>query len=367
MDAAVTESLAHAYERWDGKGLPTGLARDEIPAPMRVAIVARDVEIWTRLADWQTAVDVVCERRGRAYDPDVVDLLVAHGRRWLDEIGDDPCAAVLAAEPEPFVAIGRAAVESALTAVADFVDIKSPWTRGHSRGVARLVGQAAKAAAFDDDHCDRLRSAALLHDVGRVGVPNGIWDTPGPLTAQQFERVRLHTYLTERVLNHCTFLSSLATLAGHHHERIDGSGYHRGATASQLADQSQLLAVADAYHAMTEARPHRPARTRDEASLELQREAAQGCFDPAAVEAVLSAAGHTVETRAETRPAGLTEREVEVLGLIARGRANKQVARTLSISAKTVGSHIEHIYTKTGVTTRAGATLFAMEHGLVAD
>ena len=367
MDGTVGASLAHAYERWDGKGLPDGLAGDEIPAPTRVATVARDVELWTRLADWQTAVDIVRRRRGRAYDPAVVDVLVAHGQRWLDGIGDDPCAAVLAHEPEPVVVIDDAGLEEALTAIADFADIKSTWTRGHSRGVARLVAGAARAAGLDGDRQRLLRSAALVHDVGRVGVANGIWDTPGPLTSAQFERVRLHPYLTERILDRCGFLASLATVASSHHERIDGSGYHRRATNEQLADGSQLLAVADAYHAMTEARPHRPAHSEEDAAEELRRETDGGRYDPAAVEAVLAAAGHAAAPRPDERPAGLTEREIEVLGLIARGHLNKQVARTLGISPKTVGSHVEHIYAKTGVSTRAGATLFAMEHGLVAD
>jgi HD-GYP domain-containing protein (c-di-GMP phosphodiesterase class II) len=367
MADAVTRSLAHAYERWDGEGLPDGLAGDAIPVPTRIAVVARDVEIWVRLADWPTTVDVLRRRRGHAYDPAVVDVLVGHGRRWLDEIGHDPCAAVLAAEPEPVVVIDRAGFDAALTAVADFVDIKSTWTRGHSRGVARLVDDAARAAGSAEEGRALVRSAALVHDVGSVGVANGIWDTPGPLTSHQLERVRMHTYLTERILEHCELLAPLAAVASRHHERGDGSGYHRGETADQLADGAPLLAAADAYHAMTEARPHRPARSRDEAAAEIRREVDDGRLDRAAADAVLAAAGHAVTPRDDERPCGLTEREVEVLGLVARGHLNKQVARTLGISPKTVGSHVEHIYAKTGVSTRAGATLFAMEHGLVAD
>jgi HD-GYP domain-containing protein (c-di-GMP phosphodiesterase class II) len=367
MDAAVTGSLAHAYERWDGHGLPDGLAGEEIPVPVRIAVVARDVEIWTRMAGWPAAGDVVRQRRGRAYDPAVVDVLTSHGHHWLDELGDDAGATVLAAEPEPVVTIEPAGLEAALTAIADFADIKSVWTRGHSRGVARLVDDAAVAAGLDHDRREVLRSAALVHDVGRVGVANAIWDKPASLTREQFERVRLHPYLTERILAHCEFLSSLAPIAGAHHERMDGSGYHRGAAAGQLAEGSQLVAAADAYHAMTEARPHRPARSSAAAATQLRQDTDDGRYDATAVEAVLTAAGHTVTPAAVQRPAGLTEREVEVLGLLARGHLNKQVARTLGISPKTVGSHVEHIYAKTGVSTRAGATLFAMEHGLVAD
>jgi HD-GYP domain-containing protein (c-di-GMP phosphodiesterase class II) len=207
--------------------------------------------------------------------------------------------------------------------------------------------------------------AALVHDVGRVGVPSGIWDHPGPLSAEQWERVRLHTYLGERVLRRCGLLAPYADLAASHHERADGSGYHRGATADQLELGGRLLAAADAYHAMTEHRPHRPARTPEDAAKELVAELDAGRFRRVEVDAVLEAVGHVRGRTEAARPAGLTEREVEVLRLIARGHANKQVAAALRISPKTVGHHIEHVYAKAGVSTRAGVTLWAMEHGLL--
>jgi HD-GYP domain-containing protein (c-di-GMP phosphodiesterase class II) len=207
--------------------------------------------------------------------------------------------------------------------------------------------------------------AALVHDVGRVGVPSGIWDHPGRLSAEQWERVRLHPYLGERVLRRCGFLAPYADLAASHHERADGSGYHRGAKADQLDLAARLLAAADAYHAMIEPRPHRPALTAGDAAKQLVAEVDAGRFRRVEVDAVLAAAGQA-RGRSETPgPAKLTEREVEVLRLIARGHANKQVAAVLGISPKTVGHHIEHVYAKAGVSTRAGATLWAMEHGLL--
>jgi HD-GYP domain-containing protein (c-di-GMP phosphodiesterase class II) len=210
----------------------------------------------------------------------------------------------------------------------------------------------------------RLGRAALVHDVGTVGVPAGIWNHPGPLSAEQWERVRLHPYLSERVLRRCEPLAPFAELAAGHHERSDGSGYHRGIVDRDLT--SALLAAADAYQAMLEDRPHRPALGRDAAAAELRSDATGGRLLPVAVDAVLAAAGETGPSARGPHPAGLTDREVEVLCLIARGRANKQVAATLGISAKTVGRHVEHIYAKAGVSTRAGATLFAMEHGVLA-
>ena len=204
-----------------------------------------------------------------------------------------------------------------------------------------------------------------MHDVGRVGVANGIWDHPGPLTTAQWEPVRLHPYWTERVLRRCPLLAPLADVAARHHERVDGSGYYRGVGGDQLTLDARLLAAADAYHAMTEDRPHREALTAAAAAAVLRDAVASGRFGGTEVDAVLAAAGQAGRPASAGIPTVLTDREVEVLRLIARGRANKQVAAALGISPKTVGRHVEHIYGKSGVHTRAGAALYAMENGLL--
>jgi HD-GYP domain-containing protein (c-di-GMP phosphodiesterase class II) len=361
---AVTWALAHAYERWDGKGHPSGLAGDEVPLAIRVVAVARDAELWSR-DGWGDAAEVLTRRRGHAHDPAVVDAVLSDGQRWMAELGDDPFAAVLDAEPAPVRTIEVDDIDGALTAVADFTDLKSPYLRGHSTGVAVLAADAARAAGMTEADAAELGRAALVHDVGRVGVPNGIWDRPGPLSVDQWERVRLHPYLTERVLHRCRVLRPFAELASRHHERADGSGYHRGESGERLGPGARLLAASDAYHAMGEDRPHRPGLPPTDAAAQLLDEVDAGRFGRAEVDAVLATAGQAARPPHIPRPAGLTEREVDVLRLIARGQANKQVAATLGLSPKTVGHHIEHIYAKAGVSTRAGATLFAMEHGLL--
>ena len=365
MSKSVCDALAHAYERWDGKGYPDGLAGEDVPVAVRVVAAARDAEMWQRQRGWAAAAEVLARRRGRGCDPAVVDVLLTHGERWLAELGDDPCAVVLDAEPEPVHTFAVDDLDRALAALADFVDLKSPFLRGHSAGVAALAVAAAEAAGLSDGDAATLGRAALVHDVGRVGIANGIWDHPGQLSADQWERVRLHTYLTERVLHRCTPLARFAELAGRHHERADGSGYHRGATGDQLDLSARLLAAADAFHAMCETRPHRRALEPTEAALQLLDAVDAGRFTRVEVDAVLAAAGQVSRPANVARPAGLTEREVDVLRLIARGHSNKGVAATLGISPKTVGHHIEHIYAKAAVGTRAGATLFAMEHGLM--
>ena len=365
LDPSVGAALAHAFERWDGTGHPDGLGGEEVPVAVRIVAVARDAELFERRLGWSTAVDVLSHRRGHGYDPAMVDVLVAEGEHWLADIGDDPCARVLDAEPAPVVTMNADELDTALRAVSDFADLKSPWFRGHSIGVADLVGAAAEAAGLSFDEVVTVKRAALLHDIGQVGIASGIWDRRGPLSAEQWERVRLHPYLSERVLRRCALLVPFADLAADHHERIDGSGYHRRATTDQLSVASRLLAIADTYHAMTEHRPHRPALSGPDAASQLLAEVAAGRFGTFEVDAVLDAAGHARHRPAASHPAGLTEREVEVLRLIARGYSNKQTAAELGIATKTVGRHVEHIYAKAEVATRAGATLFAMEHDLL--
>jgi HD-GYP domain-containing protein (c-di-GMP phosphodiesterase class II) len=366
MGPGVIAALERAYERWDGKGLPAGIVGDEVPAPIRVVVVARDVDLWVRLVGLDDAAEVIRRRSGRAYDPAVTAAFLEDPRGLLATTeATDPWQAALDAEPAPWVWIGHEALDGTLAAFADFVDLSSPWLRGHSPAVAELAAAAGTVAGLTIEEVRRLRLAGLVHDLGRIGVPAGVWDHRGPLTVDAWERVRLHSYLTERILERSGVLAPLARIAACHHERGDGSGYHRGARGTELSRPERLLAVADAHQAMTEARPHRPPHPAAEAGERLRRDARAGLFDPSDVEAVLVAAGHEPRPAVSTRPADLTDREIEVLRLIARGRSNREVAAELVISAKTVGSHVEHIYAKAGVATRAGATLFAMEHGLL--
>ncbi len=270
---------------------------------------------------------------------------------------------VLALEPAPALTLEGEAIDRALAAMGDFADLICPYLVGHSAGVAELAGAAAELRGLGADAA-AIRRAALVHDLGRVAVPAGIWLKAGPLSADEWEQVRLHAYHSERVLSRSPFLSALAPAATAHHERLDGSGYHRGAAAPALAPGAGLLAAADAYAAMTEPRPHRAALPAARAAEALGAEAGAGRLDADAVAAVLEAAGQAVP-RIE-RPAGLTEREAQVIGLVARGLQTKQVAAALGISAKTADRHIQNAYGKMGVSSRAGAALFATQHGLAA-
>jgi HD-GYP domain-containing protein (c-di-GMP phosphodiesterase class II) len=361
LKPSVVEALGHAYERWDGKGFPAGLEGDAIPLAVRIVIVARDADLAVALGE--KAAAWMSERRGRAYDPSVVDAFERVGHDVISALDDrDEWDTALASEPEPVTTVEPDDLDAVLAAFADFTDLKSPWIRGHSRHVASLAEEAGRQAGLDDTACDGLRQAGLVHDLGRVAVENGIWDKPGPFTTSEWERVRLHPYYTERILARCSPLASLVDAAASHHERLDGSGYHRSLPAHALSRGDRIMAAADVYSALTADRPHRPAHADDEAVRMLE---AERNLDADAVACVLAAAGRRAAPTPARWPAELTDREVEVLVLISRGRSNREVAERLFISPKTVGRHVENVYAKIGVSSRAAAAVFAMEHHLL--
>jgi HD-GYP domain-containing protein (c-di-GMP phosphodiesterase class II) len=359
---SVLRALGCAFERWDGKGFPNGIAGEAIPVSCRIGVVARDYELLNRVWESDAATEILSKRKGKAYEPDVLDTALEHGPQIMRQLDNGSLwDIVLEAEPGPPIRIDEAHIDDVLVAFAHFTDLKSPFLHGHSTGVAELAHTAAGVSGEVD--ANLLKRAGLVHDLGRVAVPSGIWNKEGPLSDEEWERVRLHPYYSERILIRCSSLANLAETASSHHERTDGSGYHRGLKAPSLSAACRLLATADAFRAMTEARPHRPALSPNEAAEELNRACAQGRLDVPYTRAVLEAAGQARQPGRSAWPAGLTDREVEVLRLLATGLSNKQIARNLTLSPKTVGHHVEHIYTKLGVSTRAGATLFAMEHG----
>jgi HD-GYP domain-containing protein (c-di-GMP phosphodiesterase class II) len=355
LDEAVRVALAATFERWNGRGLPKGAKGIAIPRPMRIAQLSQELEVLARHHGIADALDVIQARRGSGYDPELVDVVVAHASGWWQALeSTDPWDAALAAAPAS-AALDADRTHASLLVLADFADLKSPWTSGHSRAVSALALEACGPVA---------EAAALVHDLGRVAVPNTIWDKPGPLTRDERDRAETHALVTDQLLRRVPFTAALAPVAGAAHERMDGSGYHRRVSGSHLDEAQRVLAAADCYQAMTSDRPHRPALAAAQAATELRAMSADGRLDGEAVERVLAAAGHRRAHR-PSLPAGLTAREAEVLRLLALGLTNRQVAEQLTITAKTAGHHVQHIYTKIGVSTRGAAALFAIEHGIL--
>jgi HD-GYP domain-containing protein (c-di-GMP phosphodiesterase class II)/DNA-binding CsgD family transcriptional regulator len=364
LGADVRGVLPQAFERWDGKGLPAGLKGEQLAPAIRVVHLADILEVHHRLGGLDRAVQVARERSRTKFDPELADLFCRLAPDLLASLEvDDAWQTVVDEAPAAGSAMSREQLDQALEAMADFVDVKSPYTSGHSRGVAALSTQAAARLGLAAGEVAELRQAALVHDLGRMGVSNAIWDKPGPLTAAEWERVRLHPYLSERMLSRPPALRRIAELAARHHERLDGSGYPHGLPGTALTPPARLLGAADVYHAMLEPRPHRAELASDKAAVELRKMARAGKLDGEAVEAVLGAAGHRVGRRGSW-PNGLTSREVEILVLVARGGTNRELALQLHITEKTLRNHLEHIYSKVEVSNRTGAILFAIEHGL---
>jgi HD-GYP domain-containing protein (c-di-GMP phosphodiesterase class II) len=366
MPGEVARALGQLMSRWDGNGVPSGVAGEEISRPLRIVRVAHDLVALAAARDPKAATAVLRRRRGRGYAPDVVDAALAEPDALLRAAAaHDAWERVIAVEPEPVATIPSAELNTVARAFGEFVDLKVGFLRGHSIRVAALAAAGMQALGHPRVEAAEVQAAGLLHDIGRVAVPNGIWEKRGPLTAGEWERVRLHPYYTQRVLERSAALAPLALTAGSHHERLDGSGYHRAATAAQLGVGARLLAAADAYDAITHDRPYRPARPVGEARHALGEMVRGGMLDKRAVDAVCEAAGGAPLGVRQGYPAGLTEREAEVLRLVAQGRTNREIAEALVITEKTAGHHVEHIYNKIGVSTRVGAALFAMQHDLL--
>ncbi len=358
LDNAVRAALATNFERWNGRGLPHGVKGAAIPRPMRIAQLSQELEVLARVEGVAKACEIITARRAKAYDPELVDLLLPNASTWWAAVESaDSWDAALAVAPHG-APLSDPSARDALMVLADFADLKSPWTGGHSRSVAALSLAACGPAA---------EAAALIHDLGCVGVPNSIWDKAGPLTRDERDRAEAHALVTDQLVRRVAYTAQFAGAAGAAHERLDGTGYHRRVSGAHLDEAQRVVAAADCYQAMTSDRPHRGALSSTEAATQLRTMSSAGKLDGEAVERVLAAAGHQRAARPPL-PAGLTAREVEVLRLLALGLTVRQVAERLVISTKTADHHVQHIYTKIRVSTRGAAALFAIEHGiLVAD
>jgi len=363
----VLDALGSAYEQWDGRGWPGKLRGEDVPLPVRLAQLAEFLEVAHRVGGVAAAKEMARKRAGKQFDPKLADIVGKQADMLLADLDSvDTWSAVVDAEPALAVTLSDERFDAALRAIGNFVDLKSPYFLGHAVGVADLAAAAGERLHLPDREIQMLHRAGLVHGFGRLGVSNAIWDKRGPLAPGEWERVRMHPYLTERMLRQSRALASLGALAIQHRERLDGSGYPRGLAGPLISRAGRILAAADAYQAMREPRPHRPQRSPDDAAAELRAEVRGGRLDAEAVEAVLAAAGHRVPARHEG-PAGLTRREVEVLVLLARGLSNKAIAEQLVVTPKTVGTHVEHIYAKIGASSRAQASLFAMRNGLLPE
>ncbi len=363
----IQENLGQLYERWDGHGLPHGLKGDAVKLPVRLVTLAQDIVALNEAHGPETMATMIAKRRGGAYEPELADLFLAHADSMLVGL-DEPVdrETILALEPLPHAVLDEEACEEAYLAIADMVDMRMPFTFGHSRAVAALADAAGKRMGLPASDIRAIRWAAYTHDIGELAVPVSTWMRAGALTERETDAARLHPYHGERALASLGGEGkAVAGLVLRHHERLDGSGYHRYVRGNDLSPAARVLAAAEAFQTAREARPHRAALSDAAAAAKLRNTVKEGRLCPDAVEAVLSSAGQSSRRETVERSAGLTPREIEVLRLIAAGHTAKEAARQLEIAPKTADNHIQNLYSKIGVSTRAAAALYALERGLV--
>lgn len=367
LSEELRENLGQLYERWDGGGLPRGLSGDTVKFPVRLVTLAQEAIALTEVHGHAAMKSMIAKRAGGGYEPPLAELFLAHADQLMHGL-DQPVDrdTILALEPEPHAMLDEAGCDETFLAIADMIDMRMPFTFGHSRAVAALAEAAAKRAGLPAADIRAAKWAAYTHDIGELAVPVSTWMRPGRLTERETDAAHLHPYHGERALASLGGDGkAIAALVLRHHERLDGTGYHRYAKASDLSPAARILAAAEAFQTAREQRPHRPSMSDAAAATKLRSAIKDGKLCSEAVEAVLTIAGQSARRASPERVSGLTPREIDVLRLIAAGLTAKEAARLLEIAPKTADNHIQSLYSKIGVKTRAGAALYALERGLV--
>ncbi len=281
-------------EHWDGRGHPRGLRGEEIPIITRVLTLAQTLEVFAVRDGVEAGLDVVRCRAGRWFDPLVASAcagLEGPLGGWRGMSTRDLQRLVIDAEPgDAAMLAGSRAIDRIAQVFAEVVDAKSPFTGEHSVRTTQLAVSIAHQLGWDDTDLAELRRAGLLHDLGKLTVPNSILDKPSPLTASEWEVMRMHSYYTERILEHVRGFEWLAFASASHHERLDGSGYCRGLRGEQVPALSRVLAVADIYDALSTRRPYRPALEQDQV-LEIMERDREAGLCPVALDALVIALG----------------------------------------------------------------------------
>jgi len=369
LSSDLRENLGQLYERWDGKGLPRGLSGDAVKLPVRVVTLAQDAIALAEAHGIEAMKAMIARRAGGGYEAELAELFIAHAEKLLADF-DQPVdrETILALEPAPHDLLDEESCEQAWLAMADMIDMRMPFTFGHSRAVAALCDAAARRMGLPAADIRDLRRAAYAHDIGELAVPVSTWMRPGRLTERESDAAHLHPYHGERALAALGGDGkAVAGLVLRHHERIDGSGYHRYVRGNDQSPAARILAAAEAFQTAREPRPHRPALSDAAAAAKLRAAVRDGKLCAEATEAVLAGAGQASRRASAAKPSGLTAREIEVLRLIGAGHTAKESAALLGIAPKTADNHIQSLYSKIGVTTRAGAALYALERGLLEE
>jgi HD-GYP domain-containing protein (c-di-GMP phosphodiesterase class II) len=258
---AVAAGIYSLDEHWNGAGKPDQLAGTAIPVYARIALLAQVIDVFHTAGGRAAALKEARARSGQWFDPGLVRAFegVAQSEDfWGTLTSPDIEPAVLALEPGHYeVPLDEDYLDDIAAGFGQVVDSKSPYTSGHSARVALYTDLIAETLGLDAQRRRWLHRGALLHDVGKLGVSNSILDKPGPLTADEWDAMRIHATLTEAILSRIGPFHELALVAGAHHERLDGKGYPRGIQAEQISLETRIITTADIFDALTAARPYR--------------------------------------------------------------------------------------------------------------
>ena len=367
LTEVIRRNLGQIYERWDGRGMPRGLSGEDVLPAVRLITLAQDAIALADAHGVDEMAKIVAGRADGPYEAKLA-LLMSENAHTLMEGNNESITreTVLALEPQPVDYLDEAQCDAAYLAIADMIDMRMPFTQGHSRAVAELAEAAARHMGLPGWDVRNARWAGLVHDIGELCVPVATWIRKGPMSPREADTAKLHPYYGERALSALGQAGAgAAMLVSRHHECLDRSGFYRQVDGSDLSPTARILAAAEVYQTAREERPQRPALNDEAAASMVRTWIRTGRLCPEAAEAVLSVAGQPSRRNITPRLAGMTPREIEVLRLVARGRTLKEAAEELGISPKTADNHIQSIYSKIGVTTRAGAALFAVENGLL--
>jgi putative nucleotidyltransferase with HDIG domain len=360
----VVEAVGQFRERWDGKGIPAHLKGNAVRPEVRLVNLCDDIALMVPLWGAKETLRVVVQRAGGAYDPKMAEAFVTNAGALVPLL-DTTAARQKALDLEPGVphALDAREIEEACLVIGDFSDLRLPHAISHSRSVASLAEAAASRLGLPAQLGSEIRLAALLHDIGYAAVP--VRARGGHVDRRGADGdVKLHPYHGEQIVGRVSALRGVADLLGRHHEATDGTGYFRGLNAHTLSAGARILAASEFYQTALEGRFALPPLDAAGAAAALRGEIGAGRIDAEAAKAVLAAAGHKVAVKKTEHLAGLTNRELDILRLAAAGLTIKAIGQRLGIAPKTVDNHLQSLYAKIEVKTRAGATLFAIEHGL---
>ena len=290
MPTTTCDAIRATEEHWDGNGMPCGTRGDDIPVLARIVGLAQTVEVFEQAFGVETAYEVVHARRGRWFDPALVDCIdtFAFDAAFWDKLRHaDALPALRDCEPTArIVYADELRLDTIAEAFAKVIDAKSPFTARHSQNVSFLATRTAMELDMTSREVRALRRAALLHDMGKLGVGNSILDKPSALTADETDEMQRHTRYTLEILQGVPRFERFAMLAASHHERLDGSGYHIGLAGDELGLSARVLAAADVCEALSAARPYRAAMPIDAVMRQLREFVAAGALCPVAVEAL---------------------------------------------------------------------------------